>query len=92
MIDRKDQWDKISVTDQHDIFTATENYKAEIGEFSVDAHRFLRDKIWRDYLGERAADNGAPPKKPVNQKTFAEQKFDNTVQAGKDFIDGMQNK
>ena len=55
-----EQWKKIPRADHRDIFTGTANYKAEIGEFAVDAHRFLRDKIYRDYLGDRAPDNGKP--------------------------------
>ena len=49
----KEQWRKTPQVDHQQVIEATKNYAGESNGFPKDAERFLRDKIWLDFAGEK---------------------------------------
>lgn len=44
------QWKKIETKKHEEVIAATKNYSSECNGYPKDAERYLRDKVWRDYL------------------------------------------
>ncbi len=64
-------WSRLAERDRSDALTAVGNYAAEVGGYAKDAHRWLRDRIFEEYLGPPApgADSSSRKHRPFEDRS-----------------------